>query len=104
MNTRLRIWEFIRKREFEGRESVREKGVIVLTLANREPSSTAAGVEGDGGSTRREYPRRGCSICVRHAHAQGGVEDSSDTMDRLESHHSSPELGKNHRIGTLEGI
>ena len=51
MNPRISIWEFICKREFEGRESEREKEDVVLTLANREPSSTMVEDEGDGGCT-----------------------------------------------------
>ena len=74
----------------------------LFTLANREPCSTAARVEGDGGSTLQGVPTPGLLDldaawpCTTSCRVRRGVVCGRG------KHHSSPELEMNHRTETLE--
>ena len=68
----------------------------LFTLANREPSSTAAGVEGDGGSTSQGVPTPGLLDLDAAWPCSRGIREEIDVVDGHGGHHSSPEPKKTH--------
>ena len=72
MNPRSNIWGIVSQREIESRIRERERRVRLLTLANRESSSTVAGDKRDGGSTAQGVPTPGLlDLCVWPSRALG---------------------------------
>ena len=102
MNPKCNIWGFIRKREIESIGSERQRKEALLTLANREPSSTAAGDERDGGSTSQRVPTPGLLDLDAAWSCSSSCRVRRGAVCGRGKHHSSPELETNHRTETLE--
>ena len=102
MNPECTMWQFIRKREIESRESEREKKKALLTLANREPSSTVAGDERHRGSTSQGVPTPGLLDLDAAWPCSSSCRDRRGAVCGRGKHHSSPELETNHRTEILE--
>ena len=102
MNPRSNIWGLMSQREIESRIGERERRVVLLTLANREPSSTAAGDERDDGSTSQGVPTPGLLDLDAAWPCSSSCRERRGTVCGRGKHHSSPELETNHRTETLE--
>ena len=96
MNPRESIWGLISQREIESRIGERERRVLLLTLANREPSSTAAGDERDGGSTSQGVPTPGLLDLDVAWPCSSGIREEIDVVDGRGGHHSSSEPETKH--------
>ena len=103
MNPRCNIWGFMSQREFESRIGERERRVVILTLANREPSSTAVGDERDGGSTSQGVPTPGLLDLDAAWPCSSSCRERRGAVSGRGEHHSSSELETNHRTKILEG-
>ena len=64
---------------------------MLLTLANREPSSMVAEGERDGGSTSQEVPTPGLLDLDAAWPCSSSSREGRDTVGGRGEHHSSPE-------------
>ena len=75
---------------------------MLLTLANREPSSMAAGDERDSSSTSQGVPTPELLDLDAAWPCSSSSREGRDTVGGRGEHHSSPEMETNHRTKTLE--